>query len=172
MTMRNLQATRRLVRLAAIAATLVLAVPAAQAQKVTPAAMLTAGQIVKVTGATDLFNPLIAGVVEQAKVLFLQQNPALSKDVNEIAAKMRADLAPRMVEISSDVARNYATQFTEQELKDLLVFYQSPLGQKTLKVQPQIVDASLKFAQDWANKLSEEVVEKMRVELKKKGHAL
>jgi hypothetical protein len=172
MTMRNLQATRRLVRLATIAAALALATPAAQAQNASPAAMLTAAQIVKVTGATALFNPLVAGVVEQAKVLFLQQNPALGKDVNEIATKMRADLTPRLSEVANDVARNYATQFSEQELKDLLTFYQSPLGQKVIKVQPQIVDASLKFAQEWANKLSEEVVEKMRVELKKKGHAL
>ncbi len=39
--------------------------------------------------------------------------------------------------------------------------------------QGNVVNASLKFAQDWANKLSEEVTSgKMRDELKKKGHAL
>jgi hypothetical protein len=30
----------------------------------------------------------------------------------------------------------------------------------------------MKFAQSWANKLSEEVVAKMREELKKRGHTL
>jgi hypothetical protein len=170
--MRTLQATQRVVRFAAIAAALALSAPAARAQAPTPAAMLTAGEIVKLTGATALFNPLVAGVVEQAKLLFLQQNPALTKDVDEVAKKMRADLAPRMSEISSNVAMNYATRFSEQELKDLLAFYQSPTGKKLVAVQPEIVNASLKFAQDWANKLSEEVIAKMRAELKKKGHDL
>jgi hypothetical protein len=30
----------------------------------------------------------------------------------------------------------------------------------------------MKFAQDWANKLSDEVVAKMREELKKRGHPM
>ena len=41
-----------------------------------------------------------------------------------------------------------------------------------LTEQPKVVEASMKFAQAWANKLSDEVIGKMRDELKKKGHAL
>lgn len=168
-----LPAAERAVRLATIATVLTLSsVPVAHAQKQSPAALQAAQEIVAATGATALFNPLIAGVIEQAKVLFLQQDPSLSRDANEIAAKMRADLAPRLSELNDAVAKMYATHFTEQELKDLLAFYKSPVGKKLVVQQPEIADGSLKFAQDWANKLSDEVVEKMRLELKKKGHAL
>ena len=66
----------------------------------------------------------------------------------------------------------YATYFTEQELKDVLAFYKTPAGKKLIAEQPKVVDASMKFAQDWANKLSDEVIAKMRDELKKRGHAL
>ena len=31
---------------------------------------------------------------------------------------------------------------------------------------------SMRFAQDWANKLSDEVIAKMRDEMKKRGHVL
>jgi hypothetical protein len=167
-----LPAVSRFARWAAIAAALAVSAPAAYAQKPSPAALLTASEIVTATGAMALFTPLIPGVVEQAKGLFLQQDPSLAKDANEIAAKMRGDLAPRLSEISGQVAKIYAEHFTEQELKDLLVFYKSPVGKKLIAEQPKIGDASLKFAQDWANKLSDEVVAKMRAELKKKGHAL
>ncbi len=170
--MRFMQATYRAVRLAAVAIALAVSSPAAHAQQPSPAAMLTAKEIVAVTGATTLFNPLIAGVVEQAKLLFLQQNPGLSKDLNEITAKMRKDLAPRFDELVNEVTRIYAIHFTEQELKDVLAFYKSPAGKKLVVEQPKIVDASLKFAQNWANALSDEVIAKMRDELKKKGHAL
>ena len=121
--------------------------------------------------ATTVFTPLIAGVVEQAKLLYLQQNPGLAKDLNEIAEKMRADLAPRFAELSDEMAKLYATRFTDPELKAILVFYQSPVGKKLLDQQPNVVDDSMKFAQDWANKLSDQVIAQMRDELKKRGLA-
>lgn len=170
--MRFMQAAYRAIRLATVAVALVLSSAAAYAQQPSAAAMATAKEIVVVSGATNLFNPLIAGVVEQAKLLFLQQNPGLAKDLNEVATKMRTDLAPRLEELHSEVARLYATRFTEQELKDILAFYKSPAGKKMLTEQPAVVDSSMKFAQDWSNKLSAEVIGKMREELKKKGHAL
>jgi len=166
-----LQALRRAARLAAVAVLLAAASPAALAQQQPSAAsMLLAKQLIKVTGATNLFSPLIAGVVEQAKLLFLQQNPSLAKDLNEIAPKIRDQLKPRFEELTDEVARLYATRFTEQELKAVLAFYQSPPGKKLLTVQPQLIDDSMKYAQDWARKLSDQVVDTMRAELKKKGH--
>jgi hypothetical protein len=144
----------------------------AQGAQPSAAAMATAKQLVNVTGATALFNPLIAGVVEQAKLLYLQQNPMLQKDLNDIAAKLRTELAPRFVQVTDEVAREYATHFTEQELKDILAFYQTPAGKKLLQEQPAVVNDSMKFAQDWANKLSTEVTAKMRQELKKRGHPM
>ena len=93
--------------------------------------------MITTTGATALFNPLIAGVVEQAKLLYLQQNPGLAKDLNDIASKMRTDLAPRFDEIADEVAQLYAVNFSEQELKDILAFYKSPAGKKVLQQQPR-----------------------------------
>lgn len=144
----------------------------ASAQQTSVAAIQTAREVVKVTGATALFTPLIPGVVEQAKNLFLQQNPALGKDLNEIAVQMRADLAPRLEELNAEVARLYATHFTEPELKELLAFYKTPVGMKLITEQPKVGEQGLKFAQDWANQLSDQVIGKMRDELKKRGHAL
>ena len=170
--MRFMQTTHRAVRVATVAVVLALASPAAYAQQPSATAIASAKEIVAITGATALFNPLISGVVEQAKLLFLQQNPALSKDLNEISAKLRSDLSPRFQELVNEVAKNYATSFTEQELKDILAFYKTPAGAKLISDQSKVVDASLKFAQTWANTLSEQVIAKMRDELKKKGHAL
>jgi len=159
-------------RPAAIAVMLIALSPSANAQQATPAAIQTAKEIVNVTGAMALFNPLIPGVVEQAKNLFLQQDPGLAKDLNEITAKMRADLAPRFGELTSEVAKLYANHFTEAELKELLAFYKTPVGTKLITEQPKVGEEGLKFAQTWANNLSEEIIVKMRDELKKRGHAL
>jgi uncharacterized protein len=166
-----IQAVKKIARLATVALALVALSPVAYSQQPSAAAIASAKELVAVTNSMTLFTPLITGVVEQAKLLFLQQNPGLSKDLNEISEKLRTDLAPRLVELSDEVAKLYATNFTEPELKTILAFYQSPAGKKLLTQQPKVVDASMNFAQNWANKLSDEVIGKMREELKKRGLA-
>ncbi len=165
------QTTKRFSRLAVVAAALAAFGPAAHSQQPSAAALATAKQLIASTGAATAFNPLIAGVVEQAKLVYLQQNPALAKDLNEIADKIRTDLAPRISELSDEMAKLYAAKFTDQELKAIMAFYQSPVGKKLLVDQPIVVDASMKFAQTWANGLSDQVIGLMRVELKKRGLA-
>ena len=170
--MSTFKAIQRAARPAAVAFAMVAFGPAAHSQQPSAAAVATAKELVAATKATTVFNPLIAGVVEQAKLLFLQQNPGLTKDLNEIADKMRTDLAPRFAELNDEMAKLYATHFTDQELKAILVFYKSPVGQKLLTEQPTVVDASMRYAQDWANKLSDQVIANMREELKKRGHPM
>lgn len=165
-------AIKNAARWAVLGLTLAIFSPLASAQQPAPAAMASAKELITITGTTTLFSPLIAGVVEQAKVLYLQQNPALAKDLNEIATQIRTDLQPRFSELTEEVARLYAANFTEQELKDILAFYKTTAGKKLLAEQPKIVDTSMKFAQGWATKLSDQVIAKMRDELKKRGHAL
>ncbi|HVV62247.1 MAG TPA: DUF2059 domain-containing protein [Pseudolabrys sp.] len=168
-----IQALHKAARAATVAVALIaLGSPVSAQQQPSPAAIATAKEIITLTGATNLFTPIVPGVVEQAKILFLQQNPALGNDLNAVAADLRTQLTPRLSEVTDEVAKLYATNFSEKELKDLLAFYKSPLGSKLIKDQPIIAEASVRFAQNWANKLSEEVMTMMRAEMKKKGHNL
>ena len=156
----------------ALALILAASVGSAQAQQPTATALATAKELITTKGAAAIFDPVVPGVIEQAKSVLLRTNPMLSKDLNEVAAKLRADYAPRSVEIVNDTARLYATRFTEQELKDALAFYKSPIGRKLLVEEPRILDEGMRNAQTWANKLSEEVLGKIRGEMKKRGHEI
>lgn len=158
--------------LAAAVALTLIGSPAAFAADPSPSSVATAKQLLTVTNATNVLAPLIPGVVEQSRLLYLQQNPGIGKDLTEIATKIRADLQPRFSELIDAIAKMYATSFTEQEMKDILAFYQSPAGKKLLAEQPKLVDSSMSYAGEWANKLSEEVTAKMREELAKRGHKM
>jgi hypothetical protein len=161
------------VRILATASVLACFAAAAPAQQPpSPAAIATAKEVITLKGASILWEPIVPGVIEQAKNFFLQTNPMLSKDLNEVSARLRAELAPRQTELTDEVARLYAARFTEQELKDVLAFYKTPAGRKVIIEEPKVLDASMTHAQNWANKLSEEVMNKMRAEMKKKGHDL
>ena len=167
------EAMHRSARAAAVAVALVALGATANAQpKPSPAAIATAQQLVKLTGAASAFRPLVPGVIEQAKLLYLQQNPDLAADLNAVAAELRKEYAPRISELTNHVAELYAQRFTEAELKQIVAFYNSPVGKKYQNQLPQIVQDSGNFAHDWANKLSDKVIEKMREDMKKRGHPM
>jgi len=167
-----LQAIDRTARAAALAIALVAFAPAAHSQQPSAAAIATAKELIVATGTNAMFSPMIPGVIEQAKLLFLQQDPSLTKDLNEIATQLRTEYAPRFTDLINEVAKLYATNFTDDELKAILAFYQTPAGKKLLDRQSKIIDSSMIFAQQWAAKLSDDVITRMRDELKKRGHAL
>jgi hypothetical protein len=96
----------------------------------------------------------------------------LGKDLRDVATKLRAEYEPRVAEVNTEVAKVYASHFTEKELKDLLAFYQSPLGRKVVTEEPKALDQSMQFAQAWSRKFSDEVLAKIRAEMKKLGHDL
>ncbi|MGA7486822.1 MAG: DUF2059 domain-containing protein [Xanthobacteraceae bacterium] len=145
---------------------------AAAQHQPSPKSVAIAKELITTKGAVALYDPLVPGVIEQAKSVFLRANPTLGKDLNEVALKLRAEYAPRSGEIINDVANLYATRFSEQELRDALTFYKSPLGRKLLVEEPNILDQSMKNAQTWADQLSQEVIAKMRNDKKKRGHEI
>ena len=158
----------------ALAAALALACLAGEvrAQAPTPGALAAAKELVVVKGAAAMFNPLVPGVIESAKNSFLPTNPQLAKPLNDIALALRKEYETRSGEVVDEVARVYAAHFTEQELKDIIAFYKTPTGRKLLAEEPRVLEDGMKAAQSWATQFSDVVVERFRVEMKKKGFNL
>jgi uncharacterized protein len=154
---------------AGLLALVLAAMSPAQAQQPSANALALAKEIIIVKGGNAIYDPVVPQVVEQARGLFLQSNPTLGKDINEVAAKLQAELTPRTAELLNDGARLYASKFTEQELKDVLAFYKSPVGRKVITQEPAILDQSSSNVDVWANKLADEVIAKFRAEMRKRG---
>jgi uncharacterized protein len=144
----------------------------AHAQEPSRTSLQLANEILDIKGQLNIFEPLIPGVVEQSKNTLLQMNPNLFKDLDDVANALRKEYAPRMANLRSEIAKIYASRFTEQELKDTLAFYKSPLGKKLLNEEPVFVERSMGAAQEWAVKLNEETLQRFRAEMKKRGHAM
>ena len=49
--------------------------------------------------------------------------------------------------LKPDMVKLYTTNFSESELKDLVAFYQSPLGKKVLEKMPQLTQQSAQMTQ-------------------------
>ena len=149
-----------------------LTIDRSQAQQPSPGAMAAAKELLEIKGAENMLGPIVPGVVETAKNTLLQTSPNLGKDLNEVAVQLRAELTPRGGEVIQEFVILYAQRFTEAELKQIVTFYRSPLGKKLLTDEPALMDQGFRQAQNWANRLSEQVIARFREEMKKRGHQL
>jgi uncharacterized protein len=147
------------------------AAPAAQ-PKSSPTAMLLAKELIDLKGAASAYDPLVTGVIEYHKNFYLQTNPTLQRDLDQVAQKLVADLAPRKAEMQQELTRIYAAHFSEQELKEALTFYKTPLGKKLIAEEPKALEESMKAADDWSRQFATEVDAKFRAEMQKRGKSL
>ena len=144
--------------------------PAAPAQpKASPAAIAAAKEILQIKNAAGMYAGAVPGMVEKTKGALIQQNLNYQKDLNEVAPIVAQQLNGRQNEIGEGMAQVYASEFTEQELKDLVVFYKSPLGKKLIEAEPRAIGLSMAFMNSWAQNFSETVMGAFRAEMRKRG---
>jgi len=143
--------------------------PAAPGKPGSPAALVAAKEILTLKNASAMYAGAVPGLVERTKTTLLQSNLNLQKDLNEVAIIVAKNLAGREKEIADGMAQIYTTEFTEQELKDLVTFYKTPLGQKLLANEPRAIQGSMGYMQAWAQSFSEVINGQFRAEMRKRG---
>jgi uncharacterized protein len=143
--------------------------PAAPGKPGSPAALAAAKEILSMKSASAMYANAVPGLVERTKTTLLQSNLNLQKDLNEVAIIVATNLAGREKEIANGMAQIYTNEFTEQELKDLVTFYKTPLGQKLLANEPRAIQGSMGYMQLWAQYFSEIINGAFRTEMKKRG---
>ena len=147
------------------------ALPAAaqQPKPASPAAIAAAREILAMKNASAMYSQAVPNIVEQTKNQLMQTNLNYQKDLNEVAVVVAQKLAGKEKEIGEGMAAVYAGEFTEQELKDLVTFYKSPLGQKLLTTEPRAIQQSMGFMNQWAQQFAETVNGEFRAEMRKRG---
>ena len=134
-----------------------------------PAAIAAAKEILAMKNAAAMYANAVPNIVQQTKDTLLQTNLNYQKDLNEVAVIVAKNLAGREKEIGEGMAKIYANEFTEQELKDLVTFYKSPLGQKLLSNEPRAIQFSMSYMNQWAQQFAEIVNGEFRAEMRKRG---
>jgi len=147
------------------------ALPAAaqQPKPASPAAIAAAKEILAMKNVSAMYALAVPNIVEQTKNQLMQTNLNYQKDLNEVAVIVAQKLAGKEKEIGDGMANIYATEFTEQELKDLVTFYKSPLGQKLLTTEPKAIQQSMGYMNQWAQTFAETVNGEFRAEMRKRG---
>jgi hypothetical protein len=105
----------------------------------------------KLAHADKLTAPIYAQVDQLFAQRFAQAQAPESKkalmETYQAKAKASLDKAVAWDKLKPDMVKLYTTNFSEQELKDLIAFYQSPLGKKVQETMPRVTAQSAQMAQ-------------------------
>jgi hypothetical protein len=143
--------------------------PAPKRPPPSPAALSAARELLMMKNVGAMFANAVPGVVDQTRNALTQQNLNYQKDLNEVAAIVAKNFAGRENEIGEGMAQIYTNEFSEQELKDLVTFYKTPLGQKLLINEPRAISNSMGWMNLWAQEFGVKVNEAFKEEMKKRG---
>ena len=149
------------------------AAPAAPAKPTrpppSPAALSAARELLMMKNVGAMFAGAVPGVVDQTRNALTQQNLNYQKDFNEVAVIVAKNFAGKENEIGEGMAQIYTNEFSEQELKDLVAFYKTPLGQKLLTAEPRAIQNSMGWMNQWAQEFGVTVNDAFKEEMKKRG---
>jgi hypothetical protein len=83
-----------------------------------------------------------------------------------------AELKRSLPELEEPVIAMYDANFSADEIKQLVVFYQSPVGRKIVVQLPQLTQQMMAMGQSWGERAGARAVERIRAAAKQKGYEL
>jgi len=90
-------------------------------------------------------DKLLSDSLDQMLQMQIKQNPAIAP----YEPQMRAFFNKYMswASLKEDMVKIYMDEFSEEELKELLAFYQTPVGRKTIQKMPSLLAKGAELGQ-------------------------
>lgn len=145
------------------------AVPASNASgeqpKVDPAKEADIRSLLELTGVKDIAVQTMDGMTDSIKPLLANSLPPgdyREKLVDLFLTKFRAKADPQhLLELAIPI---YDKHFSNEEIKSLLQFYRTPLGQKTIQVLPMVALEMQQEGKKWGEGLGRDSMREVLAE--------
>jgi hypothetical protein len=144
---------------------------ASQSASYTESHLAAARELATITGITQLFDRMLPQFGAQIRQVAVTR-PELTKDLDQVLESLNSELEQQKVQVTAATARVYASRFSEAELKEIVAFFKTPIGQKYTRLTPFILDDVSLETQRWAEQVSEYVMTRVRAEMGKRGHQM
>jgi Uncharacterized protein conserved in bacteria len=110
-----------------------------------------------------LMEAMQIGESMSGMVDMMKQNPAFSASVpaefwDEFKAEITSDA------LIAEVGEVYKKYYTEEEMLQLIEFYSSPIGKKTLEINPQLSGETMQIGQRYAMQIVQRLMENSGIE--------
>ena len=128
------------------------------------------GTLLKMTGAEALGLQMAAAISNQMIDSLRKQNPDIpQKAMAAIKDEMNKALAEDMPKLMAEIVPVYAKHFTHEDIKGLIAFYGTPLGKKSVREMPAVMNESMQVGQAWGHGIAPKLGPRLESRLKREG---
>ena len=156
---------------AILAATMSLAAlpAAAQQQEIAPEHLALARKYIDLTDKANVYEGMLLSVAIDTMRTIVQQNPELVDQTDEAIKKSLDAYKEKKGDLLDQFARVYALNFSQEELTQIVAFYESPVGQKLATANATLNENIQTVVGVFEGNLGREFFAKVRAELKAAG---
>jgi hypothetical protein len=160
---------RGMVTVAAFVVTVLLS-PVAGAQAIDPEALKTARQLLDAMHASSLSDQMVKQMMTSMAAGLEASNPGKGAEVqkllNEVLLPEISKIKPEMLEASANI---YAANFSADELKKLLAYYQSDIGRKMIERLPIMIQEQGQVSRAMVAKMMPDLQAKLQAAITSRG---
>jgi hypothetical protein len=129
--------------------------------------------MLQLTGALSIVKQTVDLMLPRVTASFKKINPNIPEKIwTEAQDVARVEIQLAVPELEEPLIAIYDANFTGEEIKQLLAFYESPVGRKIVSQQPAMLQQIFAVSQVWGQKISERVAARIRAHAKQKGYDL
>jgi uncharacterized protein len=146
------------------------ALPSLAAEELTREKRADIERLLEMTGALSLSKQMAAMAAGQMAQLLKKSRPDIpQKALDALPEEIGFVFEANMGSFKEVVIPVYHKYFTADEMKEMIRFYSTPLGQKTVKVLPSLMSETMVAGQKWGEGLGPEIGQRIKARMKKEG---
>jgi uncharacterized protein len=134
--------------------------------------LAAARDVVIGSGLSRGFDGMIPQIAEQIRTSISRTRPELIKDMEEALRAMITDLSRQTDQMVVAASRLFAARLTEPELKEIGAFFKTAAGQKYVNTQGPMLNELFAEMQVFSQTLGNIMMDRLREDMRKKGHQL
>jgi hypothetical protein len=160
--------------LAALATSLMLSAAAIGADdSLTPEKQTDIRRLMEMTGGTSIARQFATASSQQMFQMLRKARPDIpDRALVVMNQELMGLFSERMTgpdSLFDQIVPIYHRHLSHAEIRELIAFYESPIGRKTIAIMPQVVGESMQAGQRWGMALGPEIQRRIRAALLREG---
>jgi hypothetical protein len=130
-------------------------------------------QLLEMTGALSIGRQFSGAVVQQMTQFLRKARPDIPQRVLDVLPEeIDGVIMDNTGAFKDMMIPLYHKYFTDAEVKEMIRFYSTPLGKKTIETMPALLSEGFEVGQKWGQSLGPTIQDRVQARLKKEGYDL
>lgn len=129
--------------------------------------------LLELTGTLDVGQEMASALVRQMTDTLREARPDIPSEMYDVLREeVNATIEDNLESFVEMIVPVYSRHFSAREIKQLLDFYETELGQKAIRVMPDLVRESMTIGELWGRSLGPEIRRRVIERFSQRGYDL